>query len=838
MCMLAAAAWAADITFDPAVDKGNAGEQASAYQVPKDGVVISVSNGLVAADKGVWAYRVYKGQTMTISCESSDITQIVFECAANGQEKYGPGCFTVEPNNGSYTYETSGPKGTWTGNSRSITFTASTNQVRATKIIVTVGQAGLAAPVIKPASDTYYEPIQVNMTCSTSGAKIYYTTNGSNPTTSSTQYTAPFTLSSNTTVKAISYLDGETSDVVTAEYVFSTATPVDNIAEYSAVADETVVKFNNPVTATAQNGKYLYVKDNSGYGLFYGITDQTYKTGDVIPSGFVGKKTTYGGEPELADLSNFQAASGNVTVNPESINANQVGHNMWAHYVYFEDAMIDPEAKILTDANGNTAPVYFSMGVTAGQVTAGVKYKVWAIVGSYKPNDGDVIYQLLPIKVYYEPIIPDDAVALCELGDLADDTAVSIKNDAIVLGQKGLYLYLKDTECGYGLAYGDCGQTYEPGDVIPAGYGGLKTTWDGEPEIKNLRGFQDPKGNIGGLDALKKDARITTCSEVAKPIWGQFVPLKQVTVDPVNGTLTDASGSCPIYDMFGVAAPGDLSKPYDVYGIVASHGKAPNTVYQILPIEYVGGVPAPPTPVANLQELYDLTPEVQKGIFTTPLTVVYHNPAKQDMYILDADGEFGLVYGRLTNTFVNGDIINDAVATWKVYNNVNEVIPVDETFVKAGHGAEIEPVILPIEEISNDMVHNYFRFEDVTIEMREENGKTNYYLIDENGDEILIFDRYELGLKDLDFSKHYDVDAFLTIFSKDKLKELYPILIVEHGVPPVNPFDVNHDGEVNIADINALIDMILSGNNFHDCNGDGEMNIADINALIDNILSV
>ena len=100
----------------------------------------------------------------------------------------------------------------------------------------------------------------------------------------------------------------------------------------------------------------------------------------------------------------------------------------------------------------------------------------------------------------------------------------------------------------------------------------------------------------------------------------------------------------------------------------------------------------------------------------------------------------------------------------------------------------------------------------------------------------MIFDRYELGLKDLDFSKTYDVEAFLTIFSKDKLKELYPILIVEHGKE--NPFDVNHDGEVNIADINALIDMILSGNNFHDCNGDGEMNIADINALIDYILSV
>ena len=51
--------------------------------------------------------------------------------------------------------------------------------------------------------------------------------------------------------------------------------------------------------------------------------------------------------------------------------------------------------------------------------------------------------------------------------------------------------------------------------------------------------------------------------------------------------------------------------------------------------------------------------------------------------------------------------------------------------------------------------------------------------------------------------------------------------------------DVNLDGEVNIADINAVIDMILSGNvlSVGDVNGDGEVNIADVNALIDIILS-
>ena len=50
--------------------------------------------------------------------------------------------------------------------------------------------------------------------------------------------------------------------------------------------------------------------------------------------------------------------------------------------------------------------------------------------------------------------------------------------------------------------------------------------------------------------------------------------------------------------------------------------------------------------------------------------------------------------------------------------------------------------------------------------------------------------------------------------------------------------DVNGDGEVNIADINAVIDMILSGssNMNGDVNGDAEINIADINAIIDIIL--
>ena len=52
--------------------------------------------------------------------------------------------------------------------------------------------------------------------------------------------------------------------------------------------------------------------------------------------------------------------------------------------------------------------------------------------------------------------------------------------------------------------------------------------------------------------------------------------------------------------------------------------------------------------------------------------------------------------------------------------------------------------------------------------------------------------------------------------------------------------DVNRDLEVNIADVNAVINMVLCGNGSTpaaDVNGDGEINIADVNALINIVLS-
>ena len=60
----------------------------------------------------------------------------------------------------------------------------------------------LDAPVITPNGGKFSKSVKVSITAQ-DGAKIYYTTDGSEPTANSTEYSAPFTVTADTTVKAI-----------------------------------------------------------------------------------------------------------------------------------------------------------------------------------------------------------------------------------------------------------------------------------------------------------------------------------------------------------------------------------------------------------------------------------------------------------------------------------------------------------------------------------------------------------------------------------------------------------------------------------------------------------
>ncbi len=73
------------------------------------------------------------------------------------------------------------------------------------------------------------------------------------------------------------------------------------------------------------------------------------------------------------------------------------------------------------------------------------------------------------------------------------------------------------------------------------------------------------------------------------------------------------------------------------------------------------------------------------------------------------------------------------------------------------------------------------------------------------------------------------------------MRRIIPFLffaLVSLGASAAVNGDVNHDGEVNIADVNAVIGRILTGvsDEDGDVDGNGEINIADVNTVIDIIL--
>ena len=93
----------------------------------------------------------------------------------------------------------------------------------------------------------------VEITTTTPGGAIYYTTDGSTPTTASSLYTTPIVINEAVTIKAIAYIAGncwETSAVATTSYVIKPETPTFEPQTGGITCGETVVLSTKTENAT------------------------------------------------------------------------------------------------------------------------------------------------------------------------------------------------------------------------------------------------------------------------------------------------------------------------------------------------------------------------------------------------------------------------------------------------------------------------------------------------------------------------------------------------------------------------------------------------------------
>jgi hypothetical protein len=127
-----------------------------------------------------------------------------------------------------------------------------------------------ATPAIAPTSGSVFTVGSVTITDSTAGATIYYTTDGSAPSTSSTKYTGAISLSKTAaeTVNAIDAASGDSnSSVATATFAF---TPDMG----------TIVNVQYPVSTVLDSNQYQI--ENAASGLVLGIDGQSQTAGSNV----------------------------------------------------------------------------------------------------------------------------------------------------------------------------------------------------------------------------------------------------------------------------------------------------------------------------------------------------------------------------------------------------------------------------------------------------------------------------------------------------------------------------------------------------------------------------
>jgi hypothetical protein len=199
---------------------------------------------------------------------------------------------------------------------------------------IKVGTAKVEAVSITAADATVTTNTAITLSTGTAGAVIYYTTDDSEPTTSSTEYTAPFTLpfAGSYTVKAVAVkTDMIDSETVSASFTVTAAASEITYAELSGTANydfdgniddaltaigsssssvtfTSSINVSGIVTIVNTTNNYFVVQDKNDAVEFYGITMPSgLAAGDYVTAS-ASKGQLYKGLPEIT------AVDGSVTI--------------------------------------------------------------------------------------------------------------------------------------------------------------------------------------------------------------------------------------------------------------------------------------------------------------------------------------------------------------------------------------------------------------------------------------------------------------------------------------------------------------------------------------------
>lgn len=291
-------------------------------QVWKNGV-ITFTNEKASSSNAVADYsnpvRLYQGSSVAIEIESGyKMTKILI--VSDGTAKYKTALENSLTGAG-YTYTSSENNYTVTLEATKFKIDKLTGQARFKSLTVTYvaisEDAAPSAPELT-SSCKFLEEQEVAISCSTEGAKIYYTTDGTDPTKESTEYSEPFTVNETKTVKAIAVNENGSSEVATATY---TKVELMSIAEakaaYDAASADTEVFIDLAgAVVTVNKGQYLFIQnETTGINIYASGAD--YEPGTQFTAGVLsGTSTAYNNMHQISSAVFSNVETTTTTVEP------------------------------------------------------------------------------------------------------------------------------------------------------------------------------------------------------------------------------------------------------------------------------------------------------------------------------------------------------------------------------------------------------------------------------------------------------------------------------------------------------------------------------------------
>ena len=593
----------------------------------------------------------------------------------------------------------------------------------------------VARPTITPNGGEFETTVDVTLACATEEAAIYYTLNGETPTTESTPYVEPFTLSETTTVKAIAVKEGMDNSAV-AEATFTKVVPT--------AATPTITPNGGDFE---ENVEVTLACETADASIYY---------------------TLDGTEPTAESTLYAEAFTLTATTTVKAIAVKEG----LANSAVAEATFTKVEPPVV---------VNYTRITSLDQLHDGDKL----IIASRYDDNADHYY-VAPTRIASKL----NGIAVSAENDIISTDVDSIVWTLSIEGDNYRFTNAADANLGYGSST-NFSSTQNPdwniagftSQALVPNYAGYKisnvTTTNRCIAFKsgnNVFGAyaESNSGNEEYNFAIDFFVDLGT-SAVATPV---FTPVAGYYEEAQNVTITCATEGATIYYTTDGTTPTNESILYTEAIAVSQNTTIKAIAYLGEEVSFVATARYTfPNFVENIAALYEIENTAETYILTGDVTFVYRNG--KSIYVKDATGGL-LVFdqgNKITTEYEEGDVISGGITgTISMYHGMLEFVPSFNTAAATQNTGAVAPTVITVEQLlSNNYVSQLVKVENVAVET----GAT--YTEDQTGDNVTFSQNGSSALlrnnfKTLDMTigdnTNWDITGFAAIY--DENIQIYP----------------------------------------------------------------